>query len=35
MVAPELPRAGRREPDPRGHVVAPELPQLGRQVPLS
>jgi hypothetical protein len=33
MVAPELPRAGRRELEPRGHVTAPELPQAERQEP--
>jgi hypothetical protein len=34
-MAPKLPRAGRREPEPRGHVAAPELPQVGRRDPES
>jgi hypothetical protein len=33
VVALELPRAGRRELEPRGHVAVPELPQAGRRVP--
>jgi hypothetical protein len=33
MAAPELPRAGRREPEPRGHVTVLELSQAERQEP--
>jgi hypothetical protein len=31
MAALKLPRAGRREPEPWGHVAALELPQAGRR----
>jgi hypothetical protein len=30
MAVLELPRAGRREPEPWGHVAAPELPHVRR-----
>jgi hypothetical protein len=33
VAASELPRAGRREPEPRGHVAALELPPAGRREP--
>jgi hypothetical protein len=32
-VAPELPYAGRREPEPWGHAASPELPQAERREP--